>query len=202
MGFRYYLFSLVIVFSMAGALYASDTGGKIGMKSGKPDKAATAPGGKAPSSVQGKGGGEIKDGKKHGDRHKHRHKPPFFPNPLFPVYGYYGYYYPNDYSYSDPEHPFGYGTTLGTTLSRESNIDANRDLAKPGQPDNARTYEEVEVYTDYSPGSYGAYNPYGKPAESRTIYIWTDESGVDNYVNDPGLVPPAQRENVRIIFGD
>lgn len=206
MGFRYYLFSLVMVFSMTGALYAADTGGKIGMKSGKPDKAAAAPGGKAPSSVQGKGGGEIKDGKKHGkkygDRHKHRHNPPFFPNPLSPVYGYYGYYYPNDYSYSDPEHPLGYGTTLGTTLSRESNIDANRDLAKPGQPNNVRTYEDVEVYTDYSAGSYEAYGSSGRPAESRTIYIWTDENGVDNYVNDPGLVPLAQRENVRIIFGD
>ncbi len=191
-----------MVFSLTGALYASDTGGKIGMKSGKPDKAATAPSGKSPAPVQGKGGGEMKDGKKHGDRRGHRHKPPFFPNPFFPVYGYYGYYYPNDYSFSDPEHPLGYGTTLGTTLSRESNIDANRDFAKPGQPDNVRTYEDVEVYTDYSPGAYGAYDAYGQPAESRTIYIWTDENGVDNYVNDIDLVPSAQRENVRTIFGD
>lgn len=206
MGFKHYLLSFLMIFSLTGSLYAADTGGKIGMKSGKPDKAATSPGGKAPSPAEGKGGGGKhdgnKDGNKHGDRRGHRHKPPFFPNPFFPVYGYYGYYYPNDYSYSDPEHPLGYGTTLGTTLSRESNIDANRDLAKPGRPDNVRTYEDVEVYTDYPPGAYGAYGPSGQAAESRTIYIWTDENGVDNYVNDPGLVPAAERENVRIIFGD
>ena len=198
----YYLVSFLMIFSLSGALYAAETGGKIGMKPGKSNKASSAPKGKAPS-VQSKGEGRNKGGGKHGSgRGGHHKKYPYFPNPLYPVYGYYGYYYPNDYSYSDSEHPLGYGTTLGTTLSRESNIEVNQGLAKPGQSDNVRTYEDVEVYTDYSPGSYGAYDPYGKPAESRTIYIWTDENGVDNYVNDLGLVPPAQRENVRIIFGD
>jgi hypothetical protein len=195
----YYLLSFLMVFSLSGALYAADTGGKIGMKPGKSEKASSAPEGKAPS-VQSKGEGHKKGGGKHGGgRHGHHKKSPYFPNPLFPVYGYYGYYYPNDYSYSDSEHPLGYGTTLGTTLSRESNIEVNQGLAKPGPSNNARAYEDVEVYSDYAPG---AYNPSGQPAGNGTIYVWTDENGVDNYVNDIDLVPTAKRESVRIISGD
>ncbi|HML95255.1 MAG TPA: hypothetical protein PKC29_07475 [Thermodesulfobacteriota bacterium] len=195
----YYFLSFLMIFSLSGAFYAAEAGGKIGMKSGKSEKVTSAPKGKAPS-VQSKGGGHKKGSGKHGvGRHGRHKKSPYFPNPLFPVYGYYGYYYPNDYSYSDPEHPLGYGTTLGTTLSRESNIEVNRGLAKPGPSNNVQTYEDVEVYSDYAPG---AYNPAGQPSGSGTIYVWTDEDGVDNYVNDIELVPAARRESVRIISGD
>ncbi len=195
----YYLLSFLIIFSLSGALYAAEAGGKIGMKPGKSGKASSAPKGKA-SSVQSKGEGHKKGGGKHGGRrHGHHKKFPYFPNPLFPVYGYYGYYYPNDYSYSDSEHPLGYGTTLGTTLSRESNIEVNQGLAKPGQSNSTQTYEDVEVYYDYAPG---AYNPDGQPSGNGTIYVWTDDNGVDNYVNDIELVPTSKRESVRIIPGD
>ncbi|MCC6712719.1 MAG: hypothetical protein IT344_05085 [Candidatus Dadabacteria bacterium] len=194
----YYFLLFLMAFSLGGALHAADAGGRIGMKSGKSEK-ASAPTGKT-RSVQSKGEGHKKEGGRHVEgRHGRREKSPHFPNPLFPVYGYYGYYYPNDYSYSDPEHPLGYGTTLGTTLSRESNIEVNRGLAKPVLPDSTRSYEDVEVYSDHAPG---AYNPTGRPSGGGTIYVWTDENGVDNYVNDMDLVPTARRENVRIIPGD
>ena len=47
----YYLLSFLMVISLSGALYAADTGGKIGMKPGKSEKASSAPEGK-PQSVQ------------------------------------------------------------------------------------------------------------------------------------------------------
>ena len=195
----YYLLSFLMIFSLSGALYAAETGGKIGMKPGQSSKASSPPKGKAPSA-QSKGEGHNKGGGKHGGgRGGHHKKYPYFPNPLYPVYGYYGYYYPNDYSYSDSEHPLGYGTTLGTTLSRESNIEVNQGLAKPGQSNSTRNYEDVEVYYDYAPG---AYNPAGQPSGNGTIYVWTDENGVDNYVNDIELVPASRREGVRTIPGD
>ena len=195
----YYLVSFLMIFSLSGALYAAESGGKIGMKPGKSSKASSAPKGKAPS-VQSKGEGHNRGGGKHGGgRGGHHKKYPYFPNPIYPVYGYYGYYYPNDYSYSDSEHPLGYGTTLGTTLSRESNIEVNQGLAKPGQSNNTQTYEDVEVYYDYAPG---AYNPAGQPLGNGTIYVWTDDNGVDNYVNDIEHVPASKRESVRIISGD
>ena len=195
----YYLLSFLIIFSLSGASYAADTGGKIGKKPGQSNKASAAPKGKAPSA-QSKGEGHRKGGGKHGGgRGGHHKKYPYFPNPLYPAYGYYGYYYPNDYSYSDSEHPLGYGTTLGTTLSRESNIEVNQGLAKPGQSNDARNYEDVEVYYDYAPG---AYNPAGQPSGNGTIYVWTDDNGVDNYVNDIELVPASRRESVRTISGN
>ena len=38
------------------------------------------------------------------------------------------------------------------------------------------------------------YNP--PPAEEQTIYVWVDESGVRNYVNDLDFVPMRYRDAV------
>ena len=76
----YYLLSFLMIFSLSGALYAAEAGGKIGMKSGKSEKASSEPKGKAPS-VQSKGEGQNKGGGKHGGgRHRHHKKSPYFPN--------------------------------------------------------------------------------------------------------------------------
>lgn len=137
--------------------------------------------------------------KRHGKHHHRKGHHKF--NPLFAPYYYFGYYgyapYANYYVYADSDYPFGYGTTLGTTLERPSNLEVNQfgqDSPVPAeyQRDNS---DAGYVNTD-SPEKDVAdyYNP--PPAEEQTIYVWVDESGVRNYANDLDLVPLGYRDIV------
>jgi hypothetical protein len=133
--------------------------------------------------------------------HNQHHKRPHKFNPLYAPYYYFGYNgyapYTNYYAYADPDYPLGYGTTLGTTLERPSNLEVNQfgqDSPAPAeyQQDNP---DAGYVNTD-SPEQDAAdyYNP--PPAEEQTIYVWVDESGVRNYVNDIDFVPTKYRDVV------
>lgn len=125
-------------------------------------------------------------------------------NPLYAPYYYFGYYgyapYNGYYAYVDPEYPLGYGTTMGTSLERPSNIEINRyNEGAPAPPQ----YREDDSDTDY-PYSEPTedtvvenYNP--PPSREQTIYVWVDESGVQNYANDIDLVPLRYRDIVTIM---
>lgn len=139
------------------------------------------------------------DDKRHGKRHHHKGHHKF--NPLYAPYYYSGYYgyapYTNYYAYVDPDYPFGYGTTLGTTLERPSNLEVNQlgqDSPAPAEYQQGNS-DAGYVNTD-SPekGVADYYNP--PPAEEQTIYVWVDESGVRNYANDLDLVPLGYRDIV------
>lgn len=133
--------------------------------------------------------------------HNQHHKRPHKFNPLYAPYYYFGYNgyapYTNYYAYADPDYPLGYGTTLGTTLERPSNLEVNQfgqDSPGPAeyQQDNpdagyVNTDSPEKDVTDY-------YNP--PPAEEQTFYVWVDESGVRNYANDLDLVPLGYRDIV------
>lgn len=141
------------------------------------------------------------DGHDKWHRDNRHHKRPHKFNPLYAPYynsGYYGYApYMNYYAYAYPDYPLGYGTTLGTALERPSNLEVNQfgqDSPAPAeyQRDNSdagyvNTDSPEQDVTDY-------YNP--PPAEEQTIYVWVDESGVRNYVNDLDFVPMRYRDAV------
>lgn len=143
-------------------------------------------------------------GDRHGKHHKHHHKRDNKFYPFFPPFGYYGYYspYSDYYAEVDPDYPLGYGTTLGTSLERQSNLEVNQYFVKPPLEPRAQPYPAAG--DTYAEEQYdAAYEYYAPPSSgSRVIYIWTDENGVDNYVNDPDLIPDGQIDNVRIMGGE
>jgi len=144
------------------------------------------------------GGNDKWDGKHHHDWKHHKF------NPLYAPYYYLGYYgyppYNGYYAYVDPDYPLGYGTTLGTTLERPSNLEINQfnqNAPAPQEyrqdnsgPGNIYTEPQEDTVVEY-------YNP--PPSEEQTIYVWVDEGGVRNYVNDIDLVPMRYRDVVTIM---
>lgn len=122
-------------------------------------------------------------------------------NPLYaPLYylGYYGYApYTNYSTYRDPDYPLGYGTTMGTTLERPSNIEVNQFFRdSPSRGYYPKEYSgAVYAYTDVLPG-YAPDNYSPSPAVEQTIYVWVDDSGVKNYANGLDLVPLRYRDIV------
>ena len=124
--------------------------------------------------------GHNRPGYKH---NKHHYKKYYGYNP------YYGYpaYFPYDNSIAISE----YDTTFGTGLSRPNNIEVNRYLQET-RPSKTDYQSSSPVYTEEPSVEY-IYIP--RP-ESSTIYVWTDEAGVDHYVNDIDLVPAKYRENI------
>ncbi|MEW6146018.1 MAG: hypothetical protein AB1598_13490 [Thermodesulfobacteriota bacterium] len=144
-------------------------------------------------------GGKDKWHGKHDD-HKWRHK---F-NPLYAPYYYLGYYgyppYTGYYAYIDPDYPFGYGTTLGTTLERPSNLEVNQFLEGAPAPQDYRQDDSGagDAYTEPPQDAVVEYyNP--SPSGEQTIYVWVDEGGVRNYANDIDLVPERYRDIVTIV---
>lgn len=133
-------------------------------------------------------------GKNYGKGHYYKHGKHYnkysyyYPN-------YYGYYpYQDSYVYYDPLYPYGYGTTLGTVLERPSNLEVNQYINSRDR----KSYKQYHQYGDEPlPGYYS-----DSPSQEQVIYIWTDEDGVENYVNDLDLVPPEYRDEVRIIGRD
>ncbi len=145
--------------------------------------------------------------KKHNKRRDYKHRgrykkyyPYYFPY----YYSYSGYsYYPDYYMYDDPDYPYGYGTTLGSTLERPSNLEVNRY----GDQTEERGYDgqgDTAGDVPYARDVYGTYTEYygPPPSEEQTIYIWVDENGIENYVNDLDLVPLEYRNDVRILGGE
>lgn len=133
--------------------------------------------------------------RRHSGYYKH-HYPYYFP----PYYVSYGYsYYPDYYLYEDAVSPYGYGTTLGTSLERPSNLEVNRFEDKGGE----RVYVEQAGTEPYAEGVYGIYaeSYVPPPREGEAIYIWVDKNGVENYVNDLDLVPLQYMDSIRI-FGE
>ena len=112
---------------------------------------------------------------------------------------YFGYnYYPEDY-YLYEDVPYdGYGSTLGTVPRRPSNLEVNNYVYGPDYesydpgyyPEEQYRYKDEYVQDDYS---------YVPDSERRTIYIWTDDRGVEHFVNDPDLVPDQFWEDVRVV---
>ncbi len=144
------------------------------------------------NSVRGKGHNPHRNhpGQKSGHHgYAYKHNKHHYKN----YYGYSPYYgYPAYFPY-DSSIAFGeYGTTFGSGLSRPNNIEVNRYLqeTRPSNTDEQISYpvypEEPRVEYIYLPGP-----------ESSTIYVWTDEAGVDHYVNNIDLVPIEYRENIR-----
>jgi hypothetical protein len=133
------------------------------------------------------------------DDHKRRHK---F-NPLFAPFYYFGYGYapyPGYYAYVDPDYPFGYGTTLGTTLERQNNLEVNQFLEGAPAPQDHRQNDSGagDTYTESAQDAVVEY--YHPPlAEEQTIYVWVDDGGVRNYVNDFDLVPERYRDIVTVV---
>jgi hypothetical protein len=138
--------------------------------------------------------------KSHNKRYNYYGHKPY--NQPYGGYVYYGYnnYYPDDY-YVYEDVPYdGYGSTLGTVPRRPNNLDVNNyvygpdyDSYEPGY-DPEEQYEYPDVYEeplgDYSnaPGS-----------ANRAIYVWTDNSGVEHFVNDPDIVPDEFWSQVRVV---
>jgi hypothetical protein len=140
--------------------------------------------------------------KRHGKHHHHKGHHKF--NPLYAPYYYSGYYgyapYTNYYAYADPDYPFGYGTTLGTSLERPSNLEVNQFGQDSPAPADYRRDNSGAGYTYTEPPEDPVieyYNP--PPAEEQTIYVWVDESGVRNYTNDLDLVPLGYRDIVTTV---
>ena len=115
-------------------------------------------------------------------------------------YGYDNYYTEPEYYGYEEEIPYGYGSTLGTVPERRSNLDVNNYVYGPEYRDNNAEYYPEEGYgnsDDYqeAPGGYS----YAPDPGGRTIYVWTDGSGVEHFVNDFGLVPDKFRDEVRLV---
>lgn len=141
-------------------------------------------------------------GKKHYYKNKkhynyYGYKPYYRPR----TYVYYGYndYYPDDYYYYDDIPYDGYGSTLGTVPERRSNLEVNNyvygpdyDIYPESYPED--TYEYPDEYQS-APDSYS----YAPEPDRRTIYIWTDDRGVEHFVNDPDLVPEEFRGDLRVV---
>lgn len=139
-------------------------------------------------------------GNKHGKKHYYKkHKKHGYYNKPHGGYVYYGYnnYYPGDYYYEDIPYD-GYGSTLGTVPRRPSNLEVNNYVYGPDYENNDQGYYPEDQYGyqgDYVQEDYS----YAPGPESRTIYIWTDEFGVEHFVNDPNLVPDQFWGDVRIV---
>ena len=137
--------------------------------------------------------------------HNHHHDGPHKFNPLYAPYYYFGYYggyalYTDYYANADPDYPLGYGTTMGTTLERPSNLEVNQfgqDSPSPAdyRQDNS---DAGHTYTEPAGDSVIEYSS-PPPSEEQTIYVWVDESGVRNYVNDLDFVPLRYRDIVRTL---
>jgi len=117
-------------------------------------------------------------------------------------YVYYGYndYYPEDY-YGYEEIPYdGYGSTLGTVPERRSNLDVNNYVYGPDYENYDTEYypEDVYEYSDDYQATTDDYTYVPKPG-NRTIYIWTDDRGVEHFVNDPNLIPEQFKGDLRIV---
>lgn len=143
-------------------------------------------------------GNDKWDGKHHHDWKHHKF------NPLYAPYYYFGYYgyppYNGYYAYVDPDYPLGYGTTLGTTLERPSNLEINQFNESAPAPQEYRQDNPGagNIYTEPQEDTVVEYyNP--PPSEEQTIYVWVDEGGVRNYVNDIDLVPMRYRDIVTIM---
>ena len=147
--------------------------------------------------------GNFNDNKQSGnnDRHGQNHHGKWHDkiNPIYAPYFYLGYYgyapYNGYYSYIDPDYPLGYGTTMGTTLARPSNIEINQYLEQAPAPQYNGQGDSGAVYTYTEPAEDAVVeynNP--SPSEEQTIYVWVDESGVKNYANDIDFVPLRFRD--------
>jgi len=116
---------------------------------------------------------------------------------------YYGYdnYYPSPdyygYGYGDP---YYYGFTLGTVPERRSNLDVNPYRGRPEYRGNEEAYypEDVYEYPEVYEEPTGDYSNAPGPA-NRTIYVWTDDTGVEHFVNDPDIVPDEFWGQVRVV---
>ena len=143
----------------------------------------------------------------HNDVNNNHHQGPHKFNPLYAPFYYFGYYgyapYTANYAYQDPEYPLGYGTTMGTTLERPSNLEVNQF----GQNSPAEGYYPPEdsgagdTYTD-APQGHVQDNYNSPPAVEQTISIWIDESGVKNYANELNLVPLKYRDVVTTLSAE
>jgi len=152
--------------------------------------------------------GDVKDNRhssndnRHGNYHHDKGHHKF--NPLYAPYYYFGYYgyapYTGYYAYVDPDYPLGYGTTMVTSLERPSNLEINRFNEDAPVPQDYRQDNSGAGYTYTEPPEdtiVEYYNP--PPSEEQTIYVWIDEGGVRNYVNDIDLVPQKYRDIATIL---
>jgi len=140
----------------------------------------------------------YKNHNKHYSYNYYGYKPYYKPR----SYVYYGYndYYPEDY-YGYEDIPYGgYGSTLGTVPERRSNLEVNNYVYGPDYRGNAAEYypEDVYEYSDDYQDTQDGYS-YAPEPGNRTIYIWTDEHGVEHFVNDPDLVPDQLRGDLRVV---
>ncbi len=138
-------------------------------------------------------------GKKHYYKNHKKHYNYYGYKPYYRAYG--GYvYYPDDY-YGYEDIPYdGYGSTLGTVPERRSNLEVNNYVYGPDYGIDKPDYYPEDVY-EY-PGEYqstpDSYS-YAPESERRTIYIWTDDRGIEHFVNDPDLVPEQFRRDLRVV---
>jgi hypothetical protein len=144
------------------------------------------------------GGKDKWHGKNHHPKRPHKFNPLYAP---FYYSGYYGYApYAGYYAYVDPDYPLGYGTTLGTTLERPSNLEINQFLEDAPAP---REYQQDntaagDAYTEPPQDTVVEYYN-TPPSGEQTIYVWVDEGGVRNYANDFDLIPERYRDIVTIM---
>jgi len=140
----------------------------------------------------------YKNHQKHYNYNYYGYKPYYKPR----GYVYYGYndYYPGDY-YGYEDIPYdGYGSTLGTVPERRSNLDVNNYVYGPDYQDEEPEYYPEDVYEYSEDSQYGPEDySYAPEPGSRTIYIWTDNRGVEHFVNDPNLVPERYRGDLRVV---
>jgi hypothetical protein len=86
---------------------------------------------------------------------------------------------------------------MGTPLESPSNLEVNQfgqDSPSPAdyRQDNS---DAGHTYTEPAEDSVIEYST-PPPSEEQTIYVWVDESGVRNYVNDLDFVPLRYRDIV------
>ena len=143
-------------------------------------------------------GNDNRHGNYHHDKGNHKFNPLYAP---FYYFGYYGYApYNGYYAYADPDYPLGYGTTMGTSLERPSNLEINRFNENPPVPEDYRQDNSGAGNTYIGPAEDAVVEfYYPPPSEEQTIYVWVDESGVPNYVNDIDLVPLRYRDIATIL---
>lgn len=143
-------------------------------------------------------GNDTQHGKRHHGKGHHKFNPLYAP---FYYSGYYGYLpYTGYYAYVDPDYPFGYGTTMGTTLERPSNLEVNRFNDEAPAPVDYRRDNSGAGYTyTEPPEDIVVEYPGPPPSEEQTIYVWVDESGVPNYVNDIDLIPQSYRDIATVL---
>ena len=127
------------------------------------------------------------------------HKPYNQPYGGYVYYGYDNYYPPDNYGYEYRD-PYYYGSTLGTVPERRSNLDVNPYRGRPEYRGNEEAYypEDVYEYPEVYEEPPGAYSNAPDPG-GQTIYVWTDNSGVEHFVNDPDIVPDEFWGQVRVV---